>query len=64
MVVQHNEPIDDVKFEPKEGQRGLLCCNKKSLRCPSLCYYYFSSAGNLDRAYDILFDAMLEPGKD
>lgn len=23
-------------IEPKEGQRGLLCSNKKPLRCPSL----------------------------
>lgn len=23
-------------FVPKEGQRGLLCSNKKSIRCPSL----------------------------
>lgn len=25
-------------FGPKEGQRGLLCSNKRSLRCPSLGY--------------------------
>ncbi|HBM45637.1 TPA: hypothetical protein DDZ75_01545 [Patescibacteria group bacterium] len=32
----HNKTINDNIFVPKEGQRDLLCSNKKSLRCPSL----------------------------
>ncbi|MBA3733380.1 hypothetical protein H0W91_03320 [Patescibacteria group bacterium] len=31
----HNKPIDDNIFVPKEGERGLLCSNKKSFRSPS-----------------------------
>ncbi len=27
---------DNNNFVPEEGQRDLLCCNKESLRCPSL----------------------------
>lgn len=32
----HNKLITDPKIEPNEGQRDLLCSNKKSERCPSL----------------------------
>ncbi|TAN36362.1 hypothetical protein EPN27_01810 [Patescibacteria group bacterium] len=32
----HKGQYDASKFEPNEGQRGLLCSNKASLRCPSL----------------------------
>ncbi len=32
----HNNQINDLNFVPKEGQRGLLCSNKESFRCPSL----------------------------
>lgn len=32
----HRSQYDASKFEPNEGQRGLLCSNKASLRCPSL----------------------------
>ena len=31
----HNKLIIDNKLVPKEGQRDLLCSNKKSIRCPS-----------------------------
>ena len=33
----HGEPKNGEKTnEPKEGQRGFLCSNKESFRCPSL----------------------------
>lgn len=32
----HKSQYDAPEFEPNEGQRGLLCSNKASLRCPSL----------------------------
>ena len=32
----HKEPNNE-KFIPNEGQRGFLCNNKSSFRCPSLC---------------------------
>lgn len=32
----HKGQYDTPKFEPNEGQRGLLCSNNVSLRCPSL----------------------------
>lgn len=32
----HRSQYDASEFEPNEGQRGLLCSNKASLRCPSL----------------------------
>ncbi len=33
----HRNLNNDAIFVPKEGQRGFLCSNKESLRCPSLC---------------------------
>jgi hypothetical protein len=33
----HESEYDPYRFEPNEGQRGLLCSNNESLsRCPSL----------------------------
>lgn len=32
----HRSQYDASEFEPNEGQRGLLCSNNVSLRCPSL----------------------------
>ena len=32
----HERLISDDNFAPEEGQRDLLCSNRKSLRCPSL----------------------------
>jgi len=32
----HKGQSDAPKLEPNEGQRGLLCSNRASLRCPSL----------------------------
>jgi hypothetical protein len=31
----HKRLIGENNFEPREGQRDLLCSNRKSLRCPS-----------------------------
>ncbi|OJW84169.1 MAG: hypothetical protein BGO69_11905 [Bacteroidetes bacterium 46-16] len=57
---QHNKSINDDDFiVPEEGQRDLLCCNKKSLRCPSLSYEYIESEELLNKAYDFLFDELL-----
>jgi hypothetical protein len=36
MNKQHERSINDNTFVPEEGQRGLLCSNKESIRCPSL----------------------------
>ena len=33
----HIKLISDNTIVPKEGQRDLMCSNKESLRCPSLC---------------------------
>ena len=35
MARLHNK-LKDRRLVPKEGQRGLLCSNKESIRCPSL----------------------------
>ena len=35
MRLHNNKPIRK-NLVPKEGQRGLLCSNKESFRCPSL----------------------------
>jgi hypothetical protein len=32
----HKSQYDVPQFEPSDGQRGLLCSNRTSLRCPSL----------------------------
>jgi hypothetical protein len=37
MNSQHRKlKSDNNNFVPEEGQRDFLCCNKESLRCPSL----------------------------
>ena len=40
--------INDNNFVPKEGQRGLMCSNKESFRCPSLCLNPILSKDTLD----------------
>ncbi len=55
----HNNKLveNDNSFVPKEGQRGLLCSNKKSFRCPSLDYKHIVALeSKLDNAFDILFE--------
>lgn len=36
MKTLHKSQYEAQEFEPNEGQRGLLCSNRASLRCPSL----------------------------
>ena len=61
---QHDKPIGDHDhFVPKEGQRDLLCCNKKSLRCPSLRYEHIESEELLNKAYDHLFAELVKTRK-
>lgn len=36
MTELHKSQYDIPQFEPSDGQRGLLCSNRASLRCPSL----------------------------
>jgi hypothetical protein len=54
----HNKAYnDDNKIVTSDGQRGLLCSNKKSLRCPSLaCERSVFSQEDIDKAFDVLFD--------
>ena len=35
MAKLHIKPNNDDIFVPEEGQRGLMCSNKKSFRCPA-----------------------------
>lgn len=44
----HRSQYDVRGFEPNEGQRGLLCSNKASLRCPSLSLSPILSGDTLD----------------
>lgn len=62
MSRQHKRLISDTQFIiPKEGQRDLLCCNKKSFRCPSLCVSTNSSEdASLDYLASILVEAFLD----
>lgn len=53
----HKSQYDAPKLEPNEGQRGLLCSNKASLRCPSLSSSLTLSKGTLD-ALDELGDIL------
>lgn len=54
----HNKPINDDNFVPKEGQRGLLCSNKKSFRCPS--FGIKNDYTNEDVAIDYLGSILVE----
>lgn len=54
----HIKPICENEIAPKEGQRGLLCSNKKSHRCPSLCYQQILNEDNVQQAFNILFKAI------
>lgn len=44
----HKSQNDAPELEPNEGQRGLLCSNKASLRCPSLSSSSALSKDTLD----------------
>jgi len=54
----HNKSLHDKFFVPKKGQRGLLCSNKKSCRCPFLVYEYVEDPEKLDKAFDFLFEEL------
>ena len=58
----HINPIsDNNNFVPKEGQRDLMCSNKESLRCPSLCIINNSSENeSLNYLASILVEAFLD----
>lgn len=60
----HNITKQDI-LVPKEGQRGLLCSNKESFRCPSLCYIKsdIENEIGLNKAFDILFEEVLNNKK-
>lgn len=60
MPMLHNSSIETNTIVPKEGQRELLCSNKKFLRCPSLGYEYIEDSSKVDKAFDILFDAIIK----
>ncbi len=44
----HKSQYDIPQFEPSDGQRGLLCSNGTSLRCPSLGFNQPLSTETLD----------------
>lgn len=44
----HRSQYDALQFEPNEGQRGFLCSNKESSRCPSLSLSPILSEETLD----------------
>ncbi len=54
MTALHKSQNKDQNFEPKEGQRGLLCSNKDPFRCPSLVSENFTSE---------TIDSLVELGK-
>ena len=62
----HERLIDNINFEPKEGQRGNLSCSNegKSIRCPSLDYKYVASSEyEVERAFDLLFEEVMKLNK-
>lgn len=61
METLHINSKSDNNFVPKEGQRDLMCSNKESLRCPSLCINNNSSEdASLDYLAKILVEAFLD----
>ena len=58
MSLLHKSQNDAPELEPNEGQRGLLCSNKASLRCPSLSSSSKLSQDTLD-ALEELGDVLL-----
>lgn len=59
MNEQHKGSMSEDNFVSEEGQRDLLCCNKKSLRCPSFDYYQVESIGHIEYAFDLIFNETL-----
>ena len=62
MSKQHIKLIKNKNnFAPKEGQRDLMCCNKKSLRCPSFgINSNLSQDASIDYLAKILVEAFLD----
>jgi hypothetical protein len=56
----HNKLIIENIFVPKEGQRGLLCSNKESIRCPFLGINNNSEDVALDYLAKVLVEAFLD----
>jgi len=59
----HNKSISENIFVPEEGQRDLLCSNKKSLRCPSFGIINSNNVSEdvaLDYFASILVEAFLD----
>jgi hypothetical protein len=56
----HKRLNNDIKFVPKEGQRDLLCSNKKSFRCPSFGINNNTGDVALDYLAKVLVEAFLD----
>ncbi|MFA6475898.1 MAG: hypothetical protein WCV68_00630 [Candidatus Paceibacterota bacterium] len=56
----HEDDDKIVNIVSSEGQRGSLCSNKMSSRCPSLDYEDIGASGSVSDAYDILFNKTVE----
>ena len=51
----HVKSISEKNFEPKKGQRDLMCSNKESPRCP-----FLGSLSEEDQALECLSDILVE----
>lgn len=61
MNTLHKSIISEKNFEPKKGQRELLCSNKDSLRCPFLGFNNNNSEYvALDYLAKVLVEAFLD----
>lgn len=54
----HDKSVSESSNKLKGGQPGLLCSNKKSEGCPPFSYQYEPNEDNLNRAFEILFNAI------
>lgn len=60
MARLHIEPNNSNIFVPKEGQRNLMCSNKKLLRCPSFGYNHVEKENEEELALDYLAKLLVE----
>jgi hypothetical protein len=51
-----HKKLNNDDFVPKEGQRGFLCSNNQSFRCPSLSYKFSANEEKLNKAFNLLFE--------
>lgn len=56
----HDKSIHENIFEPKVGQLGLACSNKKSCSCPSFGFNNSSEDISLDYLAKILVEIYLD----